>query len=135
MACEAGHTELIDLIVDKAGPSTLQHVCKHGTPIHASVLGQDPAKVLECILDLLEDSEEFTFEDLVNTKDLEGIHPLYLSVHSGNIELTQIMLECGADPIQATEPKHGKNLLHVVAELGHDELAQIILDANPALLS
>ena len=134
LACEAGHVEIIELLIEKAGESILDYVCKSGTPLHATIIGQKPGDVLEAILDVVEDSSIVSLEDLVNRKDLEGIHPLYLAVHSGNTELTQILLDCGSDPFMATEPKHGTTLLHVAAELGMDEMAQIICDVSPELL-
>ena len=88
MACETGNVELIELLIDKAGEEILDYVCKSGTPLHAAIIGQNPGQVMESILDVVEESSVISLEELVNRKDLDGIHPLYLAVHSGNTELT-----------------------------------------------
>ena len=88
LACEAGHVEVIELLIEQAGEKVLNHVCESGTPLHAAVLGQKPGEVLECLLDVIEESRELSLEQLVNRTDLSGIHPLVLTVHSGNLELT-----------------------------------------------
>ena len=56
-------------------------------------------------------------------KDQKGTSPLMLSVFHGNAELTQILIECGADIHLASEDANKTSILHMAAEYGHDDIA------------
>ena len=67
---------------------------------------------------------------MVNKKDLSGVHPLFLSCYTGNFEVTLLLIESGADPSQAHN-ETGATPLHVCAERGFNEIAELILDQHP----
>ena len=70
---------------------------------------------------------------MVNKKDLSGVHPLFLSCFTGNFELTLLLIESGSDPLKAHN-EVGATVLHICAERGFHEIAELILDQNPELL-
>lgn len=72
-------------------------------------------------------------ENILNKKDLSGIHPLFLSVFQGNTDVTKALLEEGADPMQASDP-NGVTLLHICAERGYSELCALICVVSPLLV-
>ena len=51
----------------------------------------------------------------------------------GNIELTKLLLENGADPMKASD-SNGVSLLHICAERGYNEIAMLICDVAPELV-
>ena len=51
----------------------------------------------------------------------------------GNIEVTKLLIDQGADP-EAASDANGVTLLHICAERGYDELAKLICKAAPRLI-
>ena len=72
-------------------------------------------------------------ETILNKKDESGIHPLFLSVFAGNLDLTKLLLENGADPMKASDPR-GATLLHICAERGYEDLCALICVTSPELV-
>lgn len=67
----------------------------------------------------IDEGEPDYLETVLNRKDLSDIHPLFLSVFSGNLEITKYLLEQGSDPMLASD-KNGVTLLHICAERGYE---------------
>ena len=83
--------------------------------------------LLECFDELLRTKE------MVNKKDESGVHPLFLSCFTGNLELTKLLIESGADPAMASNNLN-VSPLHVCAERGFHELAELLLEEAPELV-
>lgn len=81
----------------------------------------------------IDEGEPDYLETVLNRKDLSDIHPLFLSVFSGNLEITKYLLEQGSDPMLASD-KNGVTLLHICAERGYEQLTNVICKAAPKLI-
>ena len=81
----------------------------------------------------VDDGDSDYVEKMVNKKDESQIHPLFLAVFMGNIEVTKLLLAQGADPISASDP-NGVTILHICAERGYSELAKLLCEAAPSLI-
>ena len=79
-----------------------------------------------------EDDPDYV-ENSVNRKDQSHIHPLFLAVFAGNIELTKALLKQGSDPMQASD-SNNVTLLHICAERGYSEITNLICDTAPKLI-
>eukprot|EP00792_Barthelona_sp_PAP020_P003385 TRINITY_DN1534_c0_g1_i1.p1 TRINITY_DN1534_c0_g1~~TRINITY_DN1534_c0_g1_i1.p1 ORF type:complete len:861 (+),score=115.11 TRINITY_DN1534_c0_g1_i1:51-2633(+) len=95
---------IYDAILDQH-PETIKLLYKLGKPlptglIHFIVKRNDVAALKE-VLDLVS-SEYFKEEDLPNVNldeiDSLGYPPLYYSIQSSNVEITELLLEAGANP-------------------------------------
>ena len=51
IACEAGHVELIELIVGKMPKLLYDYSCETGTPLHAAITGQKPLETVKALLE------------------------------------------------------------------------------------
>ena len=72
-------------------------------------------------------------EQIINKKDESGVHPLFLAVYCGNVEVTKFLLANGAKPALASD-NHKATLLHICAERGYAELTKMICEADPSLV-
>ena len=70
---------------------------------------------------------------MVNKKDLSGIHPIFLSCFTGNFEVTLLLIESGGELEQAHN-ETGATPLHICAERGFNEIAELLLDTYPDML-
>ena len=86
IACEAGHSELIELIISYDPKLLYDCSTETGTPLHAAITGQKPEDAVQCLLNRFD--EDFKLKEMVNKKDMSGVHPLFLSCFSGNFEVT-----------------------------------------------
>ena len=141
-ACEAGQTEVIESIIDGAEDTArhklLEYTCQTGSPLHAAITGQKPLETVQLLIDKYEaisvdDAEPDYIEKMLNLKDESQIHPLFLAVFQGNVDVTKLLLAQGAEPEAASDP-NGVTLLHICAERGYKELAQMICQAAPRLI-
>ena len=70
---------------------------------------------------------------MVNKKDKAGVHPLFLSCYSGNFEITKLLIESGADLSQSSNHSN-VSPLHICAERGFIEIAEMLLDESPDMV-
>lgn len=131
IACEAGHEEIIELIISKKPALLYDYASESGTPLHAAISGKKPEVSVKVLIEQF-DEDNRTVE-MVNKKDLSGIHPLFLSSFTGNLEITQLLIESGSDPAQASNESNATPL-HICAERGFDEMSELLLDILPDLL-
>ena len=116
----------------------LGYTCESGSPLHAAITGQKPLETTQLLIDKFEaisvDEGDVDYvETMVNLKDLSHIHPLYLSVFMGNIEVTKLLIDQGADPMSASDSS-GVTLLHICAERGYSEIASLLCEVSPTLI-
>ena len=98
-AAEAGMTEVIDVLVKKSTSKfeLLGYTCESGSPLHAAITGEKPLETVQHLVDLIEsaaidEGDPDLSETIVNKKDESGVHPLFLAVFCGNLEVTQFLL-------------------------------------------
>ena len=143
-ACEAGHSQIIDLILDGVEQNVrrelVTYTCETGSVIHACVANQkSPVETMQHLINRLEmiaeDEVEPDFvEETVNKKDKSGIHSLFLAVFQGNYDLCKLLIEHGgADPMQASDPNK-VTLLHICAERGYEKLTELLCSVAPKMV-
>ena len=49
IACEAGHVEIIELLVGKKPELLYECECETGTPLHAAITGQKPLETVKAL--------------------------------------------------------------------------------------
>ena len=125
IACEAGHIEIIELIVSKQPDLLYNCINETGTPLHAAISGQKPEETVKALIEQFDEDKKM--KEMVNKKDLSGIHPIFLSCFSGNFEVTLLLIKSGADLTQAHN-ETGATPLHICAERGFHEIAELLLD-------
>ena len=64
----------------------------------------------------------------MNARDMFGYPPLMRAVQGGNTEITQLLLDAGAD-VNA-ENNNGKTALMLALEYGHTEVVELIRKAG-----
>ena len=62
-----------------------------------------------------------------NITDKKGRSPLYLAALRNDVELVNILLENGANPMHRVWSKSGETALHVAADKGYDGIVHILL--------
>ena len=77
-ACEAGHIDLIEAIIDgaedEARVKMLEYTCQTGSPLHAAITGQKPLETTQLLVEKFEtisvDEGDPDYVDrMVNMKD------------------------------------------------------------------
>ena len=139
-AAEAGQTEMMDIIVNAAENKldVLGYTCESGSPLHAAITGQNPLETVQHLVDLIEsaaidEGDPDLADTVINKKDQSEVHPLFLAVYSGNLEVTKFLLDSGAKTALASDA-HGATLLHICAERGYSELTKVVCEADPQLV-
>ena len=131
IACEAGHVEVVELIIDHDPSLLFDCSTERGTPLHSAIVSQKADVIVPLLLECYD--ELHRTKEMVNKKDESGIHPLFLSCFTGNFELTKLLMESGADPSQSSN-NHNVSPLHICAERGFHELAELLLEESPELV-
>ena len=141
-ACEAGYTDVIQKILDKVDDKTrlqlFDFVCESGSAIHAAVTGQKPLETVKFLVEKLEEiavdeGETDYVEKVLNKKDLSHVHPLFLSVFSGNYDVTKFLIDSGSDPM-ASYDHNGATILHICGERGYNEITTLICKQAPQMM-
>ena len=131
-ACEAGRLPMIDLLVSKAPKQLdlLSYRCQSGSPLHAAITGERASEAVQKVIDLIEsaaveEGDPDLADKIINQKDMSGVHPLFLAVYCGNVEVTKYLLANGADAAKASDTTNA-TLLHICAERGHSEICSVV---------
>ena len=51
IACEAGHVEIIELLVRKMPQLLYECICETGTPLHAAITGKKPLETVKALIE------------------------------------------------------------------------------------
>jgi len=81
----------------------------------------------------IDDGDPDLADTMINKKDESGVHPLYLAVYCGHLDVTKFLLDNGAKPSLASDVQKA-TLLHICAERGYTELTTVICKADPELV-
>lgn len=130
-ACERGQLEIIELLLE-FDIQQLKFKSENGMPLHAAVSGKQPLATVEFIIQLLQDKEPASLLTLLNSADESGVTPLFLAVYTGNVEVVQILIDAGADPMESTKKV---SPMHVCAERGFHDIALALLTRSPELMN
>ena len=106
--------------------------------MHAAITGSKPEETVQKVIDLIEsaaieEGDPDLAEEVINQKDHSGVHPLFLAVYCGNVEVTKYLLANGASAALASDSTNA-TLLHICAERGHTEICEIVCQASPELI-
>jgi ankyrin repeat protein len=118
-AIDQGCPELMQILLNHASDIWISDV-RRITPLNLCIIKKHPM-VAEMLLDYSESRplRPSLFEIPA------GDHPLSLAVCAGLTDMVKILLSHGADV--TTTDRHHRNLLHLAAERGHDEILGILL--------
>lgn len=116
---DQGCPELVQILLSQACDIWISDV-RRITPLNLCIIRKHPI-MAEMLLDYSESRplRQSLFEIPA------GDHPLSLAVGYGLTDMVKILLSHGAD-VTTTDP-HDRNLLHLAAERGHDEILGILL--------
>jgi ankyrin repeat protein len=93
IAANAGHTDVMELLL-RSGADINATFVQNWTPLRAAIMGE--AK--KAIISLLKQVPPPNLE----IKDKDGYTVLQIAVHKGNAEITELLLQNGADPNSQT---------------------------------
>jgi serine/threonine-protein phosphatase 6 regulatory ankyrin repeat subunit B len=134
-AAEAGHSEIVKLLLERGADARLMASKMNFLPIHLAIKNYRNNISINKKKSYLDTIKVFIEHDpgLINVKDIEGSTPLIWAVFKGNLRLVEYFLsrvniDLNAKVVNAEEKsQNGTTALFLAADNGMSEIVQILL--------